>query len=385
MTATLSFFPVCNGDMTLIELDNGQTILIDCNIRQAADADDDDTLDVATELKKRLKRDANGRLFVSAMVLSHPDQDHCAGLENHFHLGDPAHWVQDDDKILINEMWSSPVVFRRASKTHTLVAAAQAWGREARRRVQRYRDHGIGDAGDRIKILGEDENGKTDDLGAILVEVEGVLQAVDAGPTGAFEAQLLGPLPTDHDEEAEEALAKNRSSIILRFSLCGDGQHDAGRFLTGGDAEVAVWRSLWDLHGGTRPEWLSYDMLLAPHHCSWHSLSDDSWSDMGNDATVDADARAALAQARDGAVVVSSSKEVKDDDSDPPCIRAKREYVAIVGGDGGRFYCTGDLPGEVLEFCIGALGPEKKARTLKSASVSLGVGATSRTPRDHGA
>lgn len=36
MTASLAFFPVSNGDMTLVVLDNGQTILIDINIRGAA-------------------------------------------------------------------------------------------------------------------------------------------------------------------------------------------------------------------------------------------------------------------------------------------------------------------------------------------------------------
>ena len=81
MPATISFFPVDNGDMTLIVLDNGQTLLIDCNIRQAADDDDDGTLDAAEELRQRLTRDAQGRLFVNVMLLSHPDQDHCSGLE----------------------------------------------------------------------------------------------------------------------------------------------------------------------------------------------------------------------------------------------------------------------------------------------------------------
>lgn len=47
MTAEIAFFPVSNGDMTLFTLDNGQTILIDVNIRAAADDAEDDTPDVA--------------------------------------------------------------------------------------------------------------------------------------------------------------------------------------------------------------------------------------------------------------------------------------------------------------------------------------------------
>lgn len=381
MTATLTFFPVGNGDMTLIQLDNGQTILIDCNICQSTDRD---AMDIADELKKRLKRDAQGRLYVSAMQLSHPDRDHCSGLEEHFHMGDPDTWSADDDKILINEMWSSPIVFRRASRMHVLVPDARAWAGEARRRVQRYRDHGLGGVGNRVKVLGEDESGKTDDLRAILVKVNEWINAVDQGAEGALEAQLLGPLPISTDEDEEEALAKNRSSVILCLRLTGDGARDAGRYLTGGDAEVGVWSRLWREHSGGAEDALQYHLLLSPHHCSWHSLSSDSWSKLGERARVDPDARSALSQTLDGAVVIASSKPIVDDDCDPPCIRAKREYISIVDGQSDRFFCVGDEPGEVLEFEIGALGPEKKRRSTKRASTALGIGATARTPRDHG-
>ena len=115
MPASITFFPVSNGDMTLICLDNGQTILIDCNIRGDADNEEDDTPDVASDLRDRLKQDARGRRYVDAFLLSHPDRDHVGGLRNHFHLGPPDEWSEDDDKICISEMWSSPTVFRRAS------------------------------------------------------------------------------------------------------------------------------------------------------------------------------------------------------------------------------------------------------------------------------
>src|SRR5690606_20267858 len=136
------------------------------------------------------------------------------------------------------------------------------------------------------------------------------------------------------DDEEEEALSKNQSSTILQFSLAGDQVGDRCRFLTGGDAEVAIWERLWQRHSW-RSDWLSYDILQTPHHCSWHSLSHDSWSEMGGDAVGGEEARHALAQARDGAGVVARSKPIKDDDSGPRWIRAKREYVAIADGVNG--------------------------------------------------
>src|SRR5690554_6205983 len=106
-------FKVGNGDMTLIETGSGRKILVDINICNSDDYDDDRP-DVAEQLRDRLKRDNGDRLYVDAFLLTHPDQDHCRGLREHFHLGPQADWSQDDDKIVIREMWSSPTVFRRA-------------------------------------------------------------------------------------------------------------------------------------------------------------------------------------------------------------------------------------------------------------------------------
>src|SRR5262249_27967326 len=105
MSALLSFFPVGNGDMTLITLESGRRILIDVNIREAADDPNDNTPDVITKLRDRLKRDSTGRLYVDAFLLSHPDEDHCNGLKKHFHLGPAKDWSKISDKIFIREIW----------------------------------------------------------------------------------------------------------------------------------------------------------------------------------------------------------------------------------------------------------------------------------------
>lgn len=60
MAATLTFFPVGTGDMTLVQLADDSTLLIDMHIRAADDANDD-TPDVAKDLRSRLKRDKKGR------------------------------------------------------------------------------------------------------------------------------------------------------------------------------------------------------------------------------------------------------------------------------------------------------------------------------------
>src|SRR5690242_12229016 len=100
---------------------NPVTICIDCNIR----AVDTGIPDVAQQLRSRLPMDDKGRPYVDVFVLSHPDEDHCRGLEEHFYLGDPADYPDDKKadakkRIVIRELWSSPMVFRRACKSHIL-------------------------------------------------------------------------------------------------------------------------------------------------------------------------------------------------------------------------------------------------------------------------
>ena len=381
MAAKTTHFRVGNGDMTLFEFESGATLLVDCNIRDAADDPDDETADVGTQLRSRLKRDARGRLYVDAFLLTHPDQDHCRGLQNQFHIGS---WNKNDDKILIREMWSSPIVFRRASKLHSLCDDAKAWNKEARRRVAYYRANRYAVDGERIVILGRDVDGKTDDLAGILFEVDTEFSRINGSVDLSFTARLIAPLPADDDAE-EDVLTKNNSSTILGISVTSNWVEGA-RYLIGGDAEVAVWESVWD-RNKERKHVLEYDVLVAPHHCSWHSLSWDSWSDCGEDAEVSGDARDALGQARRGAMIIASSNRILDDDNDPPCIRAKREYKAIAKDVKGEFVCVSDGSGDApleLEVTSGGVSRKKVLASILGSSSAFATTRVGAQPLSHG-
>lgn len=396
MPTTITFFPVDNGDMTLLKFGDtaGTTLLIDVNIRR--DADDPDSAeyrDVAKDLRNQLKKDSDGRPYVDAFLLSHPDEDHCRGIDRHFHLGALADYPDDDKdysekKIVIREIWSSPIVFRRASKNHTLCMDAKAFNKEARRRVEVNREKNFTVThGDRIKVLGEDVNNKTDDLTSICHKVGSSFSSISGVESWCFTAHLLGPFEPQDKKDEEELLAKNQSSVIINFKLAADTSNpDGANFLTGGDAGVYIWSEQWARHSH-EPDVFKYDLLQAPHHCSWRTLSEDSWSDKGRNATVNDNARKALSQALDGAIIVSSSKTILDDDNDPPCIRAKEEYEDILSDVGGSFYCTGEYPSdkavEPLVFTISSGGvtpPSKKSGGPKSAAIA----GTAKTPLPHG-
>ena len=391
MSTQITFFPVANGDMTLIELDDKhQTkILIDINIRESADDDDERPFDAAGELKRRLKKDDKGRPYVDAFLQTHPDHDHLNGLMKHFHLGPVEDYAdskdKDEHKIIIYEIWSSPIVWRRADRrtNHTLCEDAKAFNTEAKRRVNLFREQKkIGGTGDRIRIIGEDENGNTDGLDTILARIDTTFTKVNERETGMIEINVLAPLPSLDDKNNEALLTKNHSSVILQLRIASQpGQAKNNWILCGGDAEVAIWRELWWKHQKD-PSRLRYDILLTPHHCSWHSLSEDSWSKSPN-PKVDYDARSALSQTNSKAILIASSNPIKNDKNDPPCWGAKQEYEDIGKNVGGSFLCTGTNDQQPIEIRLTSEGPQMSAK--RAPNVTLGAGlASAAKPKAHG-
>jgi hypothetical protein len=110
------------------------------------------------------------------------------------------------------------------------------WSAEARRRVKKFRESGSPSDGDRILIMGEDIDGKTDDIGSIVIKVDERFSRICGGSDPSFEARLLAPLKAA-DEAEEDVISKNDSSVILRVDL--KVQHvTKARYLIGGDADV---------------------------------------------------------------------------------------------------------------------------------------------------
>ncbi|MEM5497654.1 hypothetical protein WNY77_09645 [Paraglaciecola mesophila] len=368
MTATISFFPVGNGDMTLIQTDSGRNILIDCHIRSG-----DEHPDVINQLKEKLTRDSDERLFIDLLVWSHPDEDHCKGIDEHFHLGSPGDWSDKKDLIFVNEIWSSPMVYRRADKNHKLCDDAKALNREVKRRVKYFEDNKVCDVGNYVLILGNDENGKTDNIQDIVMQLDSGHSYINNVNDYGFSARLLGPSPKAELDEDEEKLGKNHSSVIMNYTITSGS--NAVNFLSGGDAEVICWENLLKrMNDNDTKAYLEYDVLQAPHHCSWHSLSYESLSkakENGVVAETSVEAIEALSKAKNSAFIISSSNTIEDNEKDPPAYKAKEEYEEIIDKVAGSFKCVNDHKNNndenvPLEIVISSTG----TKVLSTASIA---------------
>ena len=341
---SIEFFPVANGDMTLITTKNKKRILIDCNFRQQSD----EIVDVKEMLRKRLSRNDDDQLYLDVLLVTHPDQDHTRGFRELFHTGAISDWSEKDDKIVIKEIWSSPRVFRRASRkpkddgsaNNTLTDDAKAINTEAKRRARLYKEKKVvGDAGDQIVILTEDEDGKTEGLEGIVAELYSDLTSKSCIDDLSLSTVLLGPADKQDVTEDEDVLSKNDSSAIIQFQLT-DNEDKVNYFLNGGDAGVKCWELLYNnLKEDNRLDDLKYHVLQAPHHCSWRSLSEDSESNSEN-PKVNEHAKNALGQAYENAIIVSSSRPFGEET--PPSKLAKEEYLDILDEVDGDFLMVSD-------------------------------------------
>ena len=365
MAPTMTHFPVGNGDMTLMKLENDVTVLVDMNIAQATIS----ICDVVPKLKARLAKDASGRHYVDLLIVTHPDEDHCRGIQENFYLGNPIEYPDRSNKIFIKEIWCSPIVYRRECTDNPLSESAKALNGEAKRRGSLCKNanwESIND-GNRVKFLGEDDFGYMKDLSSIHHKTKSTLCNISG-----LEAYVIGPLSKTDIEE--DKYKKNNTSLILQMKIKSGTNHAACKFLIGGDSEVEVWEAVWKAYKGDKDR-LKHDILLAPHHCSWRSISKDS-SSKNNAPKVCDDAISALSQTESYSRIVSSSQTIKDNDSDPPSHRAMERYKEIAS----YFYCTNESyesDNKILEFIISAEGPRKKiSDTVGAASGNAVVGQT---------
>jgi hypothetical protein len=380
--ATITYFPVGNGDTVLVRLADKTDILFDCNITEASrDEEDESRYDVHSHLIKLLKKDQAKTPYIDAFILTHPDQDHCRGFTSTFYAGDPAKYGdshREDDLIRIDELWFTPRLFTRAETD--ICDEALAFRKEAKRRMKLYRenDPSRSNSGNRLRIIGYSDSPDMEGLEEIISAPGSVVSLINGAVKNDFSFFIHAPFKNDTDSMWGE---RNLTSVVLQARFDIDGEKHAALAFFGGDAGCDVWENILDR---SKDETLAWDLFLAPHHCSWSFFSREPYKD---NKIPSKKCIQLLQKKREGAFVVASCKPIKRDDDNPPHYAAKQQYIKIVGEK--KFFATGEYPEEKkplpLEFRLTKNGPQKVDSSSSSAvTSSSAIESAVGTPQTYG-
>jgi hypothetical protein len=318
------FWPVGCGDTTTVVISDSVVMQIDLNDGAVAESDDNERIPVVDELVAKLPR-RNGKPYLSCLVVTHPDRDHCTGFADLM------------KRVIIGELWHTPRIFREYHAD--LSDDAKAFRKEAKRRVAATIQAG-GDpgAGNRVRVIGYDELLQEDDYRrfplAFFTHPGNSIELLDGQNISAiFSAFVHAPFKDD------SAGARNETSLALQVALIDGRRAMRGLFL--GDLSYPTLRRVIDetkRHGNDVR--LIWNALLAPHHCSKKAMyeRDANGNDVLKQDILD-DLEAAQAP---GAFIVASSPAIPGSNTsgdNPPHAKAKNRYEEIVSG---QFICTGE-------------------------------------------
>lgn len=381
--ASITYFPVRNGDTGQIRLSDGTDIVIDCNItEESRDPAVKDRYDVHAHLLGEVRKE-DGVPHIDAFILTHPDDDHCCGFKDTFYTGDPSKYGDEHlekDLIVVEELWFTPRIFS-SHEEGKLATSAKLFLKEARRRRDLYRSGSPerDEPGNRLRIIGYTSSGENEGLEDIVTVPGRATSEINGETKRDFSFFVHAPFKEDTDAEDGE---RNDASVILQARFDVDGQDHACLAFFGGDAGCAVWRNVLNRSSDGDLRW---DLFLAPHHVSWSFFSEERHKD--NPEPSDS-SLAVLGKRRAGARVVGSCKPIKDDGDNPPNPAAKEQYENAVGS--ANFLVTSETPDEdeplPLVFLMSGNGPVKGGRSRSSGGRSPQVilGGAAAKPRTYG-
>ena len=317
------FWPVGSGDSTTIVIDDEHVMQVDLRQMEASSDEGDPHAPVADLLEKLLPQ-KDGKPYLAAFVLTHPDEDHCQGFANFM------------DKVLIGEIWLAPRVLSEFDED--LCEDAQVFKDEAQRRIEQARS-GKAESGDRVRIIGladildeDDYNGFPEEM--LTVPGSEVTKIDGEELSSAFRAFVHAPFKEDAEAE------RNDTSIALQVTMKTEDASCKALLL--GDLSNPTVNRIFSYSDEADLEW---NVLLAPHHCSktvMYGADDD-----GNDVLD----RQLMSKIDDAGgecrYILSSSEPIpsrNQSGDNPPHAKAKNRYEEIV--EQGHFLCTQEHPSE---------------------------------------
>jgi len=366
----LVFWPVGTGDSTTIVLDDEHVVQVDLHDMAMADGDGAVVAAVVDRLAEVLPQ-RDGRPYLAAFILTHADADHCLGFADLL------------DKVTIGELWATPRLWREYTENNlSLCEDAEAFHKEAERRVaaaeKAVADGKQPSSGDRIRVVGYDTEHSEHAYSQLPDEYlsypgEAVTSIDGEDVSDRFEAFIHAPFKDDC------AAARNDTSLALQVTLT-DEDGDVGHVLLLGDLAYETIRKIFTFsEANGRPERLTWEVLLTPHHCSKKVMyvPEDGKDVLKQDVLDLFEAHSAGA----ATIVVSSAAFPASNKSgdNPPHVIARERYEEIAAD----LVCSGEYPDAdsprpivfgMDETGFALLDPETTESVSKSASSRGGKG-----------
>lgn len=373
----VKFYPVDNGDTVLIKVDK-TTIQIDANIRN-----NDDCYDVMSDLLDEFFKDSVNRYHLDLFILTHPDEDHCRGIDTNYYLGNPENYSDEDlgnDLVIIDELMVTPMLFTDATSE-----PAKVLKREANRRRKLWNENSQDKtkAGNRLVIIGYDGDKRYKNVtsyipGDIIKEVNGKSMSL-------LEFFVHSPFKDSLVEGRAEA-DKNTTSIVMqaRFKYASTDTQPSALYLFGGDADHYIWKEIQDqCTAHDNNDKLGFDIFMAPHHCSWTYFSNVPYKKGETDKPVESSKTLIKDHKTNGAIIIASSKQIKNDEDNPPHYPAKEEYVKLIGAD--KFISLAEEPDskkpKPVVYEVTSSGFLRKDKNQQKGSTGAAIGSSSTSGR----
>ena len=340
-TRGVLFWPVGTGDSTTFIV-RENAIMFQVDLRHSSKSEDPETdcSPVIDHLEEHLPL-VNGRPYLSAFALTHPDKDHIQGFQALL------------ERVEIGELWFTPRVFREQDDEGC--EDAKAFRTEAHRRVDATLAAG-GDpgSGDRVRLIGYDTLLEEDQYQGFPQEffsVPGhVVESLDGeNLAGEFRAFIHAPFKKD-----DLVGDRNDTSLVLQVVLGSDPAE--GGVLLFGDHKYPTIRKVFDtsIANGNEDN-LRWQVMLASHHCSKSVMYQDEEGKLVLKQDILDDFE--KYQVGIGYIVASANciPTSNEDGDNPPHALAKARYGEIVTGG---FVCTHDDGGHAEPLRFDASGAD---------------------------
>lgn len=326
---TVTFFPLGNADSCLIELARGQKLLFDyANLR-----DPDDSQDLRIDLAATLQDRLGTRDSFDAVAFTHADDDHVHGAPDFFHL-EHAKKYQGAGRVKINELWV-PAAFIVEEGLENDARILQA---EARYRLRNGQGIRVFSRPDRLREWFAEENITLADREHLITDAGQLIPGFTKSVQGV-EFFVHSPFAERLDDELVD---RNDCSLVVQATF--QSNYYETRLILSADTTCDILADMVEVtkyHGNEAR--LAWDVFKLPHHCSYHSLSEEKGQDITEPIP---EVKWLFEQGARGGIIVSTSDPIPSsgDDTQPPHRQAANYYRQVASNIKGEFKVTMEHP-----------------------------------------